>query len=199
MGSAQPVADAISDNLGQGYVRIIDSLLAAVYPEISVRVVNAGISGNTSRELLNRFERDVMDQKPDWVSVCIGINDVWRQFDAAQVTELSVFIDEYEDNMEKMIKRARPCVKGMFILTPFYIENLREDKMRSKMDEYGAVCKRLAEKYDCVLVDIQKLFEDYCKVRHSASLAWDRVHPNQRGAVLMAREFLSRCGFEYNR
>ena len=39
--------------------------------------------------------------------------------------------------------------------------------------------------------------EDYCKIRHSSYLAWDRVHPNQIGATLMAKEFLSHCGYKY--
>ena len=27
----------------------------------------------------------------------------------------------------------------------------------------------------------------------------DRIHPNQVGATLMAREFLKKCEFDYNR
>ena len=34
-------------------------------------------------------------------------------------------------------------------------------------------------------------------VRHSSYVAWDRVHPNQIGATLMAREFLKKCDFDY--
>ena len=44
---------------------------------------------------------------------------------------------------------------------------------------------------------VQELLAKYCTVRHSSFLAWDRVHPNQRGATLLAREFLSHCGFDY--
>nr|WP_304956098.1 GDSL-type esterase/lipase family protein [uncultured Acetatifactor sp.] len=120
MGSAQPVGEGLFENLGMGYVRIIDNLLAACYPERKIRVTNSGVSGNTSRDLLARFQSDVVDLKPDWVSICIGINDVWRQY------------------------------------------------------------------------------EDYCKIRHSAFIAWDRVHPNRVGATLMARAFLEKCEFDYN-
>lgn len=79
MGSAQPVGEGLNDNAGRSYVRIIENMLSAFYPEMRVRVTNAGISGNTSRDLLERFERDVVALNPDWVSICIGINDVWRQ------------------------------------------------------------------------------------------------------------------------
>ena len=88
-------------------------------------------------------------------------------------------------------------VKGIFILSPYYMEPNENDTMRARMDEYVEICRRLAEKHDCVFVNFQKLYADYCKVRHSTYIAWDRVHPNQVGATLMAREFLSRCGFDY--
>lgn len=81
MDSAQPVGEGLFDNVGRSYVRIVENMLSAYYPEVRVRVTNAGVSGNTSRDLLARFERDVVALDPDWVSICIGINDVWRQFD----------------------------------------------------------------------------------------------------------------------
>ena len=78
MGSLQPVGEGLLENVGQGYVRIVENMLAVYYPELFIRVTNSGISGNTSRDLLERFERDVVDLNPDWVSICIGINDVLR-------------------------------------------------------------------------------------------------------------------------
>ncbi len=199
MDSARPVGEGLFENLGRGYVRIVENLLTAVYPEISLRISNSGISGNTSRDLLVRFDRDVVDLKPDWVSICIGINDVWRQFDAPAFYDWQVLPDEYKRNLEEMILRIKDDVKGVFILSPYYMEPNREDMMRAKMDEYVAICRHLAEKYGCVFVDFQKMFEDYFKIRHSSCIAWDRVHPNQVGSTLMAREFLKHCGFDYSK
>ena len=71
--------------------------------------------------------------------------------------------------------------------------------MRARMDEYCQICRELAEKHGCIFVDFQSLYERFCRIRHSTCIAWDRVHPNQMGATLMAREFLSHCGFDYNR
>ncbi|MFN8378973.1 MAG: GDSL-type esterase/lipase family protein [Anaerolineae bacterium] len=45
-------------------------------------VINMGVGGNTVRDLAARWESDVTALNPDWLSICIGINDVWRQFDA---------------------------------------------------------------------------------------------------------------------
>ena len=197
MGSAQPVGEGLFDNVGRSYVRVVENMLAAYYPEVRIRVTNSGISGNTSRDLLARFQRDVVDLKPDWVSICIGINDVWRQFDSPAMPDMAVLPEEYEKNVEKMIKMVKGKTEGIFLLSPYYMEPNRQDAMRARMDEYVDICRRLAKKYDCIFIDFQRLYEDYCKVRHSTFIAWDRVHPNQVGATLMARAFLEACGFGY--
>ena len=197
MGSANPVGEGLFDNLGQGYVRMVDNLLAACYPHIKLRVTNSGISGNTSRDLLARFARDVVNLNPDWVSICIGINDVWRQFDTPAIPDGQVMPEEYEENMEAMILKVKGKVKGIFILSPYIMEPNSADMMRKRMDEYVAICRKLSEKHGCVFVDFQKLYEDYCSIRHSCFIAWDRIHPNEVGATLMAREFLNHCGFSW--
>lgn len=199
MGSNQPLGEGLSDKVGRGYVRVVENMLAVWYPELNFRITNAGTSGNTSRDLLARFERDVTSQNPDWVSICIGINDVWRQFDVPAILDAAVLPDEYERNVESMILAVKEKVKGIFILSPYYIEPLIEDPMRRRMDEYGEICRRLAEKHGCEFVDFQRMFSDYCKYQHSSRLAWDRVHPNQMGATLMAREFLRHTGFDFSR
>lgn len=199
MGSANPVGEGLFDSLGNGYVREVENLLTAWYPELNIRVTNSGISGNTSRDLLKRFDRDVVDLKPDWVSICIGINDVWRQFDVPAIVESAVLPDEYESNMEEMILRIKDKVKGIFIISPYYIEVNKEDFMRKRMDEYVEICKKLAKKYSLFFVDFQKMFEEFCKIQHSSKLAWDRVHPNRMGAMLQAKEFVKHIGFDFNR
>lgn len=198
MGSTIPVGEGMFDNVGRGYVRVLESMFASYYPEVFLRITNSGISGNTSRDLLERYDRDVIELNPDWVSICIGINDVWRQFDSPAITDSHVLPDEYEMNVENMIMRVKDKVKGVFVLSPYIIESNKEDMMRKKVDEYVAICENLANKHNCIFVDFQKMYEDYCKIRHSSYIAWDRIHPNQVGATLMAREFLKYCDFDYN-
>ena len=63
MESAQPVGEGLFENVGKSYVRIVENMLAAFYPEVYLRVTNSGIGGNTSRDLLKRFDRDVVSLK----------------------------------------------------------------------------------------------------------------------------------------
>ena len=197
MGSTNPVGEGLFDNVGRSYVRVIENMLNTWYPEVKLRVTNSGISGNTSRDLLARYQRDVVDLKPDWVSICIGINDVWRQFDSPAILNHQVSPEEYEENVEKMILEVKDTVKGIFLMTPYYMEPNKEDWMRSRMDEYGAICKKLSEKHGCIFIDLQAMFNQYFRYRHSSYIAWDRIHPNQIGATMIAKEFLKHCEFDY--
>lgn len=193
-GRAYPLGEG-QTGIGNGYVRIIKDILDAWYPDVDVRVTNAGISGNTSRDLLARFDNDVLSLKPDWVAICIGINDVWRQFTAPVSAERHVLPDEYRNNMEKILFSLRNTVNKTFLFTPYYIEPNAEDPMRKRMDEYTEMCRDMAKKYDCILIDLQEMFDNYCKHHHSTYLAGDRVHPNSLGSMLIAKEFLKHCEF----
>ncbi len=198
MGSANPVGEGLRDSLGHGYVRMVENLLMSVYPELTLRVTNSGVNGNTSSELLARWERDVLNLRPDWVSILIGINDVWRQFDTPAMTNWAVSLEKYEQNIDQMLTTLKGRVKGTFLMTPYYMEPNVNDPMRARMDEYSSVCRKLANKHGCVFIDLQETFDRYFKRQHSTYIAWDRVHPNQIGATVIAREFLKHCGFDYN-
>ena len=197
VGRAFPLGEG-ETGLGNGYVHIIKNMLDAWYPEINIRVTNAGISGDTSRDLLARFDNDVLALNPNWAVICIGINDVWRQFDCPAMLNLQVMPDEYEKNVETMILKVKDSVKGIFILSPYYMEPNRADFMRARMQEYVDICARLAAEYGCIFVDFQAMYDRYFAYKHSALIAWDRVHPNQIGATLMAKEWLAKCGFDYD-
>lgn len=124
---ARPVGEGLFNAWGTSYVADVGATLACAYPELGLRVVNMGISGNQVRDLLARWQSDVLDLKPDWVSVLIGINDVWRQFDCPQMPETHVSPEEYRAGYEELIQRTLPLVKGMVLMTPYFMEPNRAD------------------------------------------------------------------------
>jgi lysophospholipase L1-like esterase len=192
---SRPIGEGPKEQLGNGYVNLISGLLGSEYPEKRIRIVNVGSSGDTVRRMSSRWQEDVLDLKPDWLSIMIGINDVWRQFDSPLRTEAHVYIDEYRNTLENLIKITLPGIKGMVLMTPYFIEPDKNEPMRFVMDEYGEVVKELALKYGTVFVDTQAEFDSFLKQYHSSSIAWDRVHPNTIGHMLIARAFLKAIGF----
>ncbi len=196
-GRTRPIAEGLFDPLGRGYVTMIDALLGAFRPADRLRVVNVGISGNTVRDLKARWETDVLDLKPQWLSVMIGTNDVWRQFDTPKRVEDHVLPAEYERTLDALLRKARPRLDGLVLMTPFHIEPNPRDAMRSRMDQYGAIVKKLARQHRAVFVDTQAAFDETLRHQHSAALAWDRIHPNQTGHMILARAFLEAVGFAW--
>ena len=194
---AQPVGEGLGDALGKGYVALVDALLGAAYPERGIRVVNMGTSGNTVRDLQSRWEADVLGQQPDWLSIMIGINDVWRQFDMPRQPEQHVYADEYERTLDELLLRSQPSVKNIVLMTPYYIEPNKGDAMRARMDEYGAIVKRLAGRHGTILVDTQAAFDEVLTACYPATLAWDRIHPGQVGHMVIARAFLKVLDFTW--
>ncbi len=192
----RPVGEGLFNAWGRSYVADVGSLLGCMYPEMHLRIVNMGISGNQCRDLEARWQTDVFDQNPDWVSVLIGINDVWRQFDSPEIKEQHVSPEDFRTCYERLIKSTLPRVKGMILMTPYFMEPNRDDPMRRRMDEYGAITKELAEKYHLTLVDLQAGWDKLFQHMHPMNIAWDRVHPNQIGCMYIAKQFLSAIGFE---
>ena len=60
MESQNPIGEGLFDKVGKSYVRIIENMLAAYYPKTRVRITNSGLAGLTSRDLLERFESNVL-------------------------------------------------------------------------------------------------------------------------------------------
>lgn len=194
---ARPVGEGLGEAHGRGYAMMVNGLLGAVYPERRIRVVNMGCSGDTVRALRARWQSDVLDQAPDWLSIMIGINDVWRQFDMPLIPEAGVPLDEYEATLDELVAAAAPGVKGLVLMTPYYIEPNPADAMRARMDQYGAAVKRIAAARGAVLVDTQAAFDQVLRHCHPNYLAWDRVHPTHVGHMVLARAFLQAVGFEW--
>lgn len=186
-GRARPVGEGRGDALGNGYVMMLDAILGAVHPELGTRVINMGISGNTVRDLKARWQTDVFDLEPDYVSVMIGANDVWRQFDSPRRRELHVPIDEYERTFDELVAATLPRVKGLILITPFYLEPNRADAMRAMMDDYGEVVHNIARRHGTTIVDSQAAFDALLDVVYPAAISWDRVHLNHVGSMTLAR------------
>lgn len=196
-GRARPFGERAFGGLGTGYVNLVDALLGACAPAAEIRVINTGISGNTVRDLKARWRTDVLDLKPDWVSVMIGINDVWRQFDCPLAPEKHVLPEEYEATLDDLAASTLPSVRGMVLMAPYYIEPNKADAMRAMMDRYGAVVRRVAEKRGALFVDTQAAVDEALKACYPAAISWDRVHPLTMGHMILARAFLRAAGLRW--
>ena len=196
-GREEPLLDEPDGFLGSGYVHYVDSLIGAAYPGLRHRIFNMGIGGNTVRDLEARWQRHVLDLHPDWLSIMIGINDVWRQFDSFLPPEQQISAGEFERTLETLIRAARPGLRGLILMTPYFVEPDRSVPMRAMMDRYGDVVRALAKKHQAVLVDTQTAIDAALLELTSDELAEDRVHINAIGHMILARAFLRAVDFSW--
>lgn len=190
-GRKRPIGEGLWEGVGNGYVRFIDSYLAAEYPAQTFRCVNMGCGGNTSTDLLDRWDTDITALNPDWVVLLIGINDVWRQFDSPAQTEDGVSPEVFRKNLNEMADKTQA---KMIWMTPYFLEPNENDAMRKRTDEYGAIVKEEAQKRNIPCIDLQQEFSEILKYRHSSFIGWDRVHPGWTGGMIIARAFLKFIG-----
>jgi len=189
--------EGLPADLGKGYVSFVDGLLTACYPSHHIRVINRGVAGDTVRELTARWQTDVLNLKPDWLSVCIGINDVWQQFDGKHEGHSHVTRVEYEQTLDVLLAMARPSLKGLVLMTPYFIQP-RGEPMRAMMDAYGSAVQRIAQKHQAFFIDTQAVFDSAVEQTPVEILSWDRAHLNIPGHILLARAFLQSVGFEWS-
>jgi lysophospholipase L1-like esterase len=65
------------------------------------------------------------------------------------------------------------------------------------MDQYSEVVRGLAKNYQAILVDTQMAFDVALRHMHPMALAWDRIHPNLAGHMMIARSFLNAIGYRW--
>ena len=185
---------------GDGFVRIVRDWLEAGYADLNLKVVNRGVAGDTSRNLVTRWDRDVAKEKPNWLVIKVGVNDVWRFMDNRHSEAVSV--GEFEQNYRTMLNWMRPRnapadrrKTGLILVEPFIVEPDHGDLFRNMLERYQAVVQELAAEYETRLVCLQELFDNGCQARSAKFWADDRVHPTHIGHTLIAREILNVCGY----
>lgn len=180
---------------GRGYMALVRAFVTARYPELDLDWDNRGIGGDTVRHLAARWDEDVIALKPDWLSVKIGINDVWRKY--GQRPDEAVPVAEYEETLRGLLRRAvdeTGC--KLIIAEPYVIEKNPSDPQLVDTLEMAQVARRLANEFGAVNVQTQEAFD--AVLRHSEPSAWadDRIHPNLAGHAVIAQAFLRAIGFE---
>ncbi len=157
-------------------------------------IINRGISGNRIVDLYARIKGDVWNQKPDVLSILIGVNDVWHELgEHPNGVELSRWEKIYRMIIEDTKERL-PYTKIM-ILEPFVLHGSATD-FNDKYEDfqqvklYAAKAKSLADEYGLKFVPLQKKFDEVTEKYGAQYYLYDGVHPDVAGAALIAGEWL---------
>ncbi|MEF3304787.1 SGNH/GDSL hydrolase family protein [Paenibacillus sp. GYB003] len=179
-------------DLGKGYAHLTAALFSAAYPELEVKFLNRGISGNRAKDLVARWEADCLELRPNWVSIYIGINDTWRKFDSGDPTSAEQFEKSYR---ELLVSTKERLDAGLILVEPFVLP-VPEDRKgwREDLDPKITVVRELAREFGALLVPLDGLFAQASMLAPSAYWAPDGVHPSPAGHALIAKAWLKAMG-----
>lgn len=174
---------------GRGYPHFVTAMLGYENP-MEYEFINRGISGNRSIDLCARVKADFINLEPDYISILIGVNDVWHNIDTN--VNNGVTAERFERNMTMLLDdifEALPNVKIM-MLEPFVLEGSATtdniDAFRTEVALRAEAVKRLCEKYSLKFVPLQDKFNEACKKAPENYWAKDGVHPTPYGHKLIA-------------
>src|SRR5699024_9931632 len=178
-----------SKEMGNGYVRLIDDYIKARYPSNNIQIINKGIGGNRVTDLKNRWEEDVIQQAPDWVSISIGVNDVWRRLDNPTIEQ--VYPTEFEQVYRQLLSEVKNKTDAqIIIMDPTIIEEDVHSESNQLLKEYVKITEQLSKDFQAVHIAMYYAFIQYVKEYPENTLTTDGVHMNSLGRMLMAKKWM---------
>jgi acyl-CoA thioesterase-1 len=170
-------AGAGASSPAMSYPSRLEVELQAMYPNLSITVSNRGVNGEESRDMVARFDRDVLAQNPDLVLWQVGSNSVLRDRP----------LDEANTVLRDGLKRLREVGPDVVLINPQYAP-----KVITKHDVDGMV--------DLIHVTAKEtnvdLFERFAVMRYwrltedipfSTFISPDELHMNDWGYGCIAK------------
>ena len=163
------------ENLGDGYVRLLTTMLQDKYPKYEFKFINRGVSGDKVRDLVSRWDVDCISLQPDWLSILVGINDT-----------LITPITEFEEEYQTLLRRTTDELESRIIICEPFLISGDNNAYREDLNPKIEVIRKLAKEYNTDLVPLDKIFHEACSLKTPEYWAPDGVHPSPEGHALIA-------------
>jgi lysophospholipase L1-like esterase len=194
------LGDSITNGVGLAGVTEKDTFRDVMRRELTerlgskVEVVNAGVNGDVVTLAVKRLKTDVLDRKPDIVTVMFGGNEAgfYRPETNGFADTPRVGRDEFKATLAKVVDRLR--AEGITVvlmtcppMTERYwgmnLEAYRKNGINFLVKDYAQAMRDLAAEKGVELIDVYRSFQ-----QNPASLEFfpDGLHPDARGHRLIA-------------
>jgi len=161
-----------------GYVhQVLFGLEKAGYKVVPVP---AGVCGDTSFDMLERIDDDVLSKSPDTIFFMGGLNNIWHNEGT---------LDEYKDSINKIYEKAKNSEFILMSLT--LISEDIEAPLNKQIDEYNSFLKEFAQEKSILFIDLNSEMKNELKQHKGENiLTEDGVHLNDRGNTLVSNKIL---------
>lgn len=169
-------------DLGKGYVKIAAGKLRPLYPGLTIEILNKGVGGDRTADLLLRLQEDVVDEHPDVVVLEVGINDVWRRFSCGEI----VSPEQFKNNYGKIVAAIKGTGAKLLILQPYALNVCDKQRFRPYLNAFNEIIREIAVREGIALVPLDEIFTGVTQDINPAQFAEDGVHPTHRGCRYIA-------------
>ena len=154
--------------------------------------LNRGISGNRIVDVYARIKSDIINLKPDVMSILIGVNDVWHEFSRENGVDAEKFFTIYDMLIEE-VKNALPNIIIM-IMEPFVLKGSATEEnwegFKTEVRNRAVMAKKISEKYNLPYIKLQDGFDELSKNIEASYWLTDGVHPTAMGHEYIKQEWL---------
>lgn len=173
----------IPEDLGQWYAKRVAGALELAHPG-EYTFINRGISGNRVVDLYARIKRDIINLKPDIMTLMIGTNDVWAEYSRQNGVPPAKYERFYEMILDE-VEAALPNIK-IILMGSYYQDGVQEynDSFLPEVKERAEIVRKIAERRGYPYIATQPLFDE-AEARGVKQLTFDGVHPDVAGCELL--------------
>jgi lysophospholipase L1-like esterase len=179
----------------RGWTALLSNRLRLGYPERRIRYSNAGIGGHSSRQMLARFDADILAHRPHWLLLSAGVVEVRRTYQPDRAQD-RVPLEEYVSNLTLMTIRALQANIQVVLLEPTPHAHTVTDgppgvtlkDVNNLTRQYATALRQVAQNTGAGFVPLFEMFLDMERsLAGEASLYADEVHLGPLGDLLYSQ------------
>lgn len=178
-------------SMGEGYALLVKAALG--FEKCGkYEFLNRGINGNRVIDIYARIKDDIINLKPDVMSILVGVNDVWHEF----MRENGVSADKYftiYDMLIKEIKTALPNIKIM-IIEPFVLNGPATkghwEEFEAEVKKRAEMAEKIAKKHNLPFIKLQAGFDKLSENIETTYWLRDGVHPTAMGHEYIKQQWI---------
>lgn len=169
-------------DLGNGYPKYAAEYITEKYPDVNIEFIDLGISGNQTKDLVERLESDFIDIDADIISIMIGVNDVWHYSDGKNWLSNDIFEERYRLVLTAIKEKTHA---KLMIIEPFLIPGTEKDFFREDLDPKIQIIRRLAREFADIYLPTDGHLASAYIGNSPLDFAADGVHPTPAGAAFI--------------
>lgn len=171
-------------DLGKGYPLYAAKFIKEEHPEIDFEFIDLGISGNQTKDLVERLQNDFIDINPDIVSIHIGVNDTWHHAENRDWLDNSVFEAQYRKVLTEIKEKTNAKI---LIIEQFLLPVADKTYFRADLNGKIDITRSLAREFADYYIPLDGIMAKACVEKDMYHWSADGVHPNENGSEYIGR------------